>query len=92
MLNISTMMGQLTNVTYNFGNMEAYDVEHLYCTINFQYSSQMLPIILRTWKPTMLNISTINLQLTNVSYNFGSMKAYNVEHLYNQLSAHKCYL
>jgi hypothetical protein len=23
------MMGQLTNVTYNFGNMEADNVEHL---------------------------------------------------------------
>jgi hypothetical protein len=29
MLNISKINGQLTNVIYNFGNMEAGNVEHL---------------------------------------------------------------
>jgi hypothetical protein len=40
----------------------------------------------------MLNISTIMGQLTNVTYNFGNMEADNVEHLYNDGTAYKCYL
>jgi hypothetical protein len=45
----------------------------------------MLPIIVGTWKPTILTISTIMGQLTNVTYTFGNMEAdyVEVEHLCN---------
>jgi hypothetical protein len=67
MLNISTINFQLTNVTYNFGNMEADNVEHL---CNFGPAHKC--IILGTWKPTMWG------QFTNITFNFGNMKADNV--------------
>jgi hypothetical protein len=70
-------MVQLTNVTCNFGNMEAYNVEHLWDN----GAAHKLPIIFGTRKPTMLNISEAMGQLTNVTYNFGNMEADNVEHL-----------